>query len=93
MAKSKLVEVNKKIEEKVVYRYKKIENGVVGSFQKMTDKFVDSYLTKDGESVEEAKVRLQIEQAAREDTAIKERKERRQKQQERMEEINKKVRV
>jgi hypothetical protein len=93
MAKSKLVEVNKKIEEKVVSRYKKIENGVVGSFQKMTDKFVDSYLTKDGESVEEAKVRLQTEQTVRENTAIKEREERRQKQQERMEEINKKGRV
>lgn len=69
MAKSKLVEVNKKIEQGVVGSYKKIEDGVVGGykriedgvvggFQKITDKFVDNYLTRDGESVEEAKERL-----------------------------------
>lgn len=76
MAKSKLVEVNKKIEEKVVgsYKkiedgvvggYKKIENSVVGSFQKITDKFVDNYLTKEGESIEEAKARIAAEQYER----------------------------
>jgi len=69
MAKSKLVAANKKIEEAVVggYRkiedgvvggYKKIENGVVGGFCKMSDKFVDNYLTTEGESVEAAKKRL-----------------------------------
>lgn len=77
MAKSKLVAANKKIEEVVVggYKknedgvvggYKKIENGVTGGFNKMTDKFVDNYLTKDGESVEEAKARLAEEEKARE---------------------------
>jgi hypothetical protein len=76
MAKSKLVEVNKKNEESVVgcYKkiedgvvggYKKIEDGVVGGFQKITDKFVDNYLTKEGESVEEAKERLAEEQRER----------------------------
>ena len=76
MAKTKLVEVEKKIEESVVsgYKkiedgvvnsYKKIENGVVEGFQKMTDKFVDNYLTKDGETVEEAKERLAKEQEAK----------------------------
>ena len=60
MAKSKLVAVNKKIEQAVVGGYKKIENGVVGGFNKMTDKFVDNYLTKDGESVEEAKKRMKV---------------------------------
>lgn len=69
MAKSKLVAANKKIEEVVVSSYKKIEDGVVGSYKKIedgvvggfgkiTDKFVDSYLTQDGETVEEAKKRL-----------------------------------
>ena len=78
MAKSKLVAANKKIEEAVVGGYKKIENGVVGSykkieegvvggFNKMTDKFVDNYLTTDGESVEEAKKRLSDQQKAREE--------------------------
>ena len=65
MAKSKLVEVNKKIEEGVVGGYKKIENGVVGGFQKISDKFVDNYLTKDGESIEEAKERIAREQRER----------------------------
>ncbi|MBO5055848.1 MAG: hypothetical protein J6C64_05770 [Lachnospiraceae bacterium] len=55
MAKSKLIEVNKKVEEKVV-----------SGFNKISDKFVDNYLTKEGESVENAKKRLAEEQKARE---------------------------
>ncbi len=46
--------------------YKKIENGAVEGFTKMTDKFVDQFLTREGESVEEAKARLAQEQADRE---------------------------
>ncbi len=65
MAKSKLVEANKKIEKTVVGGYKKIEEGVVESFGKITDKFVDNYLTKDGESVEDAKNRLEAEKMER----------------------------
>lgn len=72
MARSKLAEANKKIENAVVGGYKKIENGVVsgykkiedgvvGGFEKITDKFVDSFLTQDGETVEEAKERLKKE--------------------------------
>lgn len=38
---------------------------VVG-FNKISDKFVDEFLTKDGETVEQAKARLAQEQAARE---------------------------
>ena len=74
MAKSKLVQANEKIAEGVVsgYKkmeqgivdgYKKMEKGVVGGFTKMTDKFVEEFLTKDGESVEDAKKRLAQEQA------------------------------
>lgn len=73
MAKSKLVKTNekiakevvvgyKKIEEGVVGGYKKIEEGAVGGFNKIADKFVDNYLTKDGESVEEARARMSAEQ-------------------------------
>lgn len=73
MAKSKLVKANekiaegvvggyKKIEEGVVGGYKKIEEGAVGGFNKMADKFVDKFLTKEGESVEEAKERMVAEQ-------------------------------
>lgn len=82
MAKSKLVKANekiaenvvggyKKIEEGVVGGYKKIENGVVGGFNKISDKFVDQFLTREGESVEDAKKRLASEQATRETSAKK----------------------
>ena len=76
MAKSNLVKANeeiaehvvsgyKKIEEGVVSGYKKMEEGAVGGFHKITDKFVDSFLTKEGETVEEAKARLEVEQRER----------------------------
>ena len=73
MAKSKLVEVNEKIAEKVVSGYKKIEDGAVGGFNKMADKFVDNFLTKEGESVEEARERLNEEQKAREEAGLTDR--------------------
>ena len=76
MARYKLVKANekiaesvvdgyKKIEKNVVGGYKKMEEGVVTGFNKMTDKFVDQFLTKDGESVEDAKKSLAREQADR----------------------------
>ena len=65
MAKSKLIQVNKKIEEKVVGAYKAIENSVTGTYKKIEEKFVDSFLTKDGETVEDAKKRLHEEQQTR----------------------------
>lgn len=76
MSKSKLVQMNEKIAEKVIDGYQKIEDGVVGGYQKieagvvkgftqMTDKFVDSFLAQEGETVEDAKHRLAAEQAAR----------------------------
>ena len=72
MAKSKIVKANekiaeavtggyKKIENGVINGYKKIEQGVVGGYTKIEDKFVAAYLTKDGETVEEAKARLKKE--------------------------------
>ena len=72
MAKSKIVKANekiaeavtggyKKIETGVVEGYKKIEQGVTRGYTKIEDKFVDAYLTKDGETVEEAKSRLKKE--------------------------------
>ena len=75
MARSKLVKANEKIAEKVVGGYKKIEEGVVGGykmieegavngFTKISDSFVDEFLTKDGETVEEAKARLEAERKA-----------------------------
>ena len=51
MTKSKLVKINQKIADKVVNGYTKIE-----------DKFVEEYLTHDGETIKEAKERLKKEQ-------------------------------
>lgn len=72
LAKSKIVQANEKIAEAVTggYRkiekgvvdgYKKIEKDVVSGYSKLEDKFVDAYLTKDGETIEEAKIRLKKE--------------------------------
>lgn len=58
MAKSKLAKANEKIAEKVTTTFSKIEDGVIGGYTKIEDAFVDRYLTKDGETVEEAKQRL-----------------------------------
>ena len=48
----------KKIEDGVVNGYKKIENGVVEGFGKVVDKCVEVLFAKEGESVEDAKARL-----------------------------------
>lgn len=80
MAENKFVKANeeiaetvvsgyKKIEDGVVSGYKKIEESVVGGFTKLTDKFVGDFLVKDGETVEEAKARLAVEQKAREEAS------------------------
>ena len=58
-----------KIEDGVVGGYKKIESAVVGAYKGVEDKFVGHFLTRDGETVEEAKARLAAEQAAREEQA------------------------
>jgi hypothetical protein len=71
MAKSKLLQVNKKIADSVVGGYKQIENGVVGAYKQVEDKFVDQYLTHEGESVEEAKRRLKQEQTERSETRLR----------------------
>ena len=51
--------------QKVVDAYQKVEDTVIGGYTKIEDAFVDRYLTKEGESVEEAKARLKREQNAR----------------------------
>ena len=48
----------KKIEDGVVTGYKKIENGAVEGFGKVVDKCVEVLFAKEGESVEDAKKRL-----------------------------------
>lgn len=58
-----------KIEEGVVSGYKKIEEGVVGSFNKITDKFVGAFFTREGETVEQARERMQNNIAAQQEAA------------------------
>jgi len=70
MAKLKLVKTNEKIAEEVVGSYKNIEKTVVGAFNKISDKFVDNYLTKDGESIEDAKKKLAQEQKERKEQTL-----------------------
>lgn len=48
----------KKIEDGVVNGYKKIETGAVEGFGKVVDKCVEVLFAKEGESVEDAKKRL-----------------------------------
>lgn len=80
MAKSKLIAANKKIEEAVVGGYKTVENGAVIGFNKIADAFVDQYLTKDDESVEDARKRLASEEQARREKSELDRQERDTKQ-------------
>lgn len=69
---SKFSEVNKKIEKAVVGGYQKVEKGVTAGYQKVEDsvtagyqkvedRFVDAFLRKDGETVEQAKERLKAQ--------------------------------
>lgn len=71
MAKSKIVKANEKIAEKVVGTFEKIEDAVVGGYTKVEDAFVDRYLTKEGESVADAKERLEKEQEKRKEETAK----------------------
>ena len=56
MSDSKFVKANERIAE-----------GVTRGFQKIEDAFVDKSLTREGESVEDAKKRMEAEQAALEE--------------------------
>ncbi|MBR2309355.1 MAG: hypothetical protein IKA47_02315 [Oscillospiraceae bacterium] len=54
----KLADINEKIAQGVVGGYKKIETGAVNGFNKVVDKCVEVLFAKEGETVEEAKQRL-----------------------------------
>lgn len=64
MAKSKLIKANEVIAEKVTDGFKQMSDAVTSGYTKIEDKFVDMYLTKEGESIEEAKERLKQKQEA-----------------------------
>ncbi len=69
MAKSKIVKANEKIAEKVTGTFENIEDTVVGGYSRIEDAFVDRYLTKDGETVADAKERLKKEQENRDENS------------------------
>ena len=60
-----IADANNKIADKVVGGYKAVENAVTGGYKKVEDKFVDKFLRHEGETVEEAKTRINCEQAER----------------------------
>lgn len=48
----------KKIENGVVSGYKKIEKGTVDGFGKISDKCIGKLFTREGETVDDAKIRM-----------------------------------
>ena len=61
MAKSKLVQANQKIAGAVTGAFDEVRDTVVDGYTRIEDAFVDQYLTRDGETVEQAKERLKRE--------------------------------
>ena len=57
-----VLDTYKAIEEGVVGAYKALEDSVVGAYQKVEDAFVEKFLTKPGETVDDAKARLKDEE-------------------------------
>lgn len=54
-----------KIAEGVTEGYQKIEDSVVTGYKKIENAFVNTFMAKEGETVEEAKTRIAAEQKAR----------------------------
>lgn len=62
MEKSKLEKANETIGSKVIAAYKGIEHTVVDQYTKVEDRFVGRFLTREGETVQQAKERLKQDQ-------------------------------
>ena len=71
MAKSKLVQANAHIAERVTGAFAAVQDTVVSSYTKVEDAFVDRYLTREGESLSQAKERLRKEEQARQHPDLK----------------------
>ena len=56
---AKIADHMEKISGGVVEGYKKIESGVVTGYKKVEDAFVNTFIAKEGESVEDAKKRIE----------------------------------
>ena len=55
---AKIADQVEKMAQGVTEGYKKIENGVVSGYQKIENAFVNTFLAKEGETIEEAKARI-----------------------------------
>lgn len=56
--KTKVVNGYNKIENLTVSTYKKVEKTFVNGFEKICDKCIETFFTKSGETVYDAKIRL-----------------------------------
>ena len=65
----------RKIEDGVVGGYKKVESTVVGAYKQVEDAFVGRFLTREGETVADAKARLAENPAARTEQAEAEKRD------------------
>lgn len=61
MAVSKLIQSNRKIQTHVITGFQRINNTVASKYTQIEDSFVDAFLTREGESVADAKSRLKEE--------------------------------
>lgn len=57
----KFAEAVKPVSDKVTGGYQKVEDTVVGGYKKIEDAFVGRYLTRENETVEDAKARINQE--------------------------------
>ena len=62
---AKFADSMEKIAGGVAEGYRKIENGVVSGYKKVEDAFVSAFMTKESESVEDAKARVAADTEAR----------------------------
>ena len=63
---AKFADHMEKIADGVVEGYKKIEDGVVTGYKKVENAFVNTFMAKEGETVEEAKTCVTADMEARE---------------------------
>ena len=61
MAKSKLVPANERLAEHIISTFATVQDAVVSNYTKVEDTFVGHYLTREGESVFQARERLRKE--------------------------------
>lgn len=67
---AKFADHMEKIAGGVAEGYQKIEDGVVTGYKKIEDAFVNTFMAKEGESIEEAKARVAADRQAMINTSL-----------------------